>query len=110
MPSAFIMIGNSDNRLTQQQWASFQGDLVGLLDELMEDGATVQGVWFSEPMSIYQNMAVCVQIPPDTDDWRPASWLRKHLGTLAHAYNQNSIALYLGDPAFVLPLAGEEAA
>lgn len=105
MPSAFIVIGNSDNKLSQQDWARFQGDLVGIVDDLVEDGATVHGVWFSEPMSIYQNMAVCVQIPPDTDDWRPASWLRKHLGKLAATYNQDEIALQIGDPEFVARLS-----
>jgi hypothetical protein len=48
----YISIGNSDDKLTQFQWASFQNDVSRALDAF---GAHIHGQWYSAPDSAFQN-------------------------------------------------------
>lgn len=89
----YVSIGNSDDKLTQEQWATFVNAVQETIDNALRyagDGSSIHGRWLSEPASKYQNAcwciefmdALCPEIPP----------LRNWLRNLARIYNQDSIA------------------
>ena len=89
--NAFICIGNSDNKLTQKRWAEFIED-IDLCAKLFQ----VHGRWFSAPDSQFQNAAWCIEgSKPQIDALRPV------LALMAKRYEQDSIALTVGEPEFV---------
>ncbi len=81
---AYISIGNSDDKLSQREWAAFQIDV---RFHLRDRDADIFGAWHSYPDSIYQNACFCVELP---DDQVPA--LKNVLSILAEDYHQNAIA------------------
>lgn len=84
MTAAYIAIGNSDDKLSQHQWAAFQLDVRLAINE---QAAIIHGDWHSAPDSIFQNCCWCI----DIDDADQAA-LKKTLTVLAGHYRQNSIA------------------
>lgn len=87
----YITIGNSDDKLSQSQWADYQCKLLEIVDEFQKQ---IHGIWYSAPRSPYQNMCVCVEVD-DTDG------LVKALRGLCRDFNQDSIALYHGSVTLV---------
>lgn len=81
----YISIGNSDDKLTQQQWASFYRH-VNLA--IRDAASAVHGQWVSEPAAAWQNACWCVEIP----DNGSIGMLRGRLAAEAAAYLQDSIA------------------
>lgn len=98
MINFYISIGNSDDKLTQAHWALFASDLRGLLDDLVEAGGKVHGVWYSAPDSPYQNMCVCLELP---DDERMLGRLKHTLASLAFRYRQDSIAFAIAQTELI---------
>lgn len=80
----YVSIGNSDDHLTQREWALFQIDLQQLLHDA---GALFHGEWYSNPNSIFQNACVCMELPDAL-----ASGVKQKLIALAGKYVQDSIA------------------
>jgi hypothetical protein len=86
--TAFIMIGNSDDKLTQLRWHQFYVETNMAIRRSVEaDRGAVHGAWVSEPASAWQNACWCVEISPDS-----AELLKFKLGELAGAFGQDSIA------------------
>ncbi len=81
---AYVSIGNSDDKLTQQQWYEFVTDVRVALGRY---GIETHGEWFSPSESPFQNACWCVVVPHAA---RMA--LQQALARLAHAYGQDSIA------------------
>jgi hypothetical protein len=48
----YVTIGNSDNKLTQEEWVGLIGVVRYWTNRLAEH---VHGQWYSEPASVYQN-------------------------------------------------------
>lgn len=102
MDVAVITIGNTDNKLTQQEWSEFVADVNRFVDK-----------W---RFNIYFHGC-----PPSDARWQNACWvldardlfgepggmaidiLREELGRLAKSYKQDSIALMLGNSEMVTP-------
>lgn len=84
MKTVYISIGNSDDKLTQAEWAAFYRDANLLVREYAEG---VHGQWVSEPASAWQNACWCIEI-----DRGLVSNLKQRLGELAGKYRQDSIA------------------
>jgi hypothetical protein len=82
--SVYVTIGNSDDKLTQEQWSKFCADVRA---ELMCAGAKFHGQWYSESASQWQNACFCVEVVPGVVDE-----LKANLGALAKAHRQDSIA------------------
>jgi hypothetical protein len=91
---AVIMIGNSDDKLSQRKWARF---CIGLRLQMAGIGK-IHGQWFSLPASQWQNMALCVEFP---DEALPE--IEQMLADMAHVYEQGSIALLTGTTRFIGP-------
>lgn len=95
MVTIYISIGNSDNKLTQEEWADF----IDEIDELL-DVYHLVGRWFSAPDSEYQNACWCVTIPPTGG---AHAFIRGALRGLAERYRQDSIVLAKAETEFVKP-------
>lgn len=93
--STFIAIGNSDNRLTQQEWAEYVEAVASLVisDDFVSD---VHFAGFSPPHSAYQTGLWCVVV---RDDQRYR--LRSLLMAAAREFNQDSIAWTDGKTEFL---------
>lgn len=81
----YISIGNSDDKLTQVEWAAFW---IETGRALYVKGAYFHGVWTSETNSEYQNACWCVEF----SDAEYMLLAIHDLKRLAGKYRQNSIA------------------
>lgn|SRR3982751_7044231 len=84
LKTIYASIGNSDDKLTQKQWASFTDEFVQTVTDLSEQ---FFGVWYSESTSEYQNMCVAFEIGEGAE-----RELRGQLTRLRTDYFQDSIA------------------
>lgn len=108
-----VIIDNTDNKLTQQEWALFCEDLhLTLYTALVRDTfATVQFAGSSDPTEPWQNRCMVLSWRvPDIDEplrvyfnQRWAFWM-KALRKLCADYHQDSVALIEGDSTqFITP-------
>ena len=96
MISIFIAIGNSDDKLTQVEWAHFCHQLRH--GEVSDFFLEVYGTWYSQGNDPWQNMCICADVyVKDLDE------VRYRLRKLAKDYRQNSIALTIGSAEFISP-------
>lgn len=84
MITAYVSIGNSDDKLTQKEWAAFLLRTHLLLDDA---ASVMHGSWYSGPGVEWQNACWCVEIPADR-----AEPVRDGLRLLAREFRQDSIA------------------
>lgn len=93
MTTAYITIGNSDNKLTQAQWAEYVKLVYRAVSEAVAGGAAVHFDGYSLSSSPWQNAAWALGLPDEPRAHaRTVARLRSELGELAGAYNQDSIA------------------
>ena len=84
-PSIHIAIGNSDDKLTQAQWA----DYVTSVDVAVRRAASVvHGYWHSMPDAPWQNAAWSFQVSAESS----RVMLRLSLAALAKRFRQDSVA------------------
>ena len=81
---AYVSIGNSDDKLTQQEWSEYSHAVDGLL----RMHGKLHGAWFSLPDSGYQNACWCVEF----SEFGQGTDFRADLKDLARFYGQDSIA------------------
>ncbi|MEU8371196.1 hypothetical protein [Micromonospora tulbaghiae] len=87
--TVYISIGNSDDKLTQNEWAHFVEDV----RQALRNFALAQhGEWFSATDSPWQNAVWCAEVR----DVMIAD-LRNRLAATAKAYRQDSIAWAVAD-------------
>lgn len=107
-PTILIAIGNSDDKLTQREWADFYATVDLLIrdtveDDVADEGGVVHGRWASLPTAPYQNAAW--SFTPPTRDWDGPdgieAYLRGELATLARAYRQDTIVYTTGVTVFI---------
>lgn len=61
--TAYISIGNSDDKLTQAEWSQY---VVEIIARVVSIGHT-HGAWFSLPHTPYQNACWCVEFDTAED-------------------------------------------
>ncbi|MBP2331255.1 hypothetical protein JOF56_011640 [Kibdelosporangium banguiense] len=82
--TVYASIGNSDNKLTQQEWANFLSEF----HSAMARHATgFYGQWYSSPTSPFQNACIAIQLPADS-----AGLLRSLLTEIRQRYRQDLVA------------------
>jgi hypothetical protein len=91
MKTIVIQIGNSDDKLTQKEWSYFVTRVSNTLDTL---GAEVHFSGGSAAIAPWQNYCWVVGMSSADD-------LRRRLANMAKTYNQDSIALTIGDTEFI---------
>ena len=84
--TVYVTIGNSDDKLSQQQWSQFHRDVDRVIRKW---GHVIHGQWVSESTSAYQNACWCFE-------GLLSEFVRREmtadLRSLAVQYNQDSIA------------------
>lgn len=115
MTTVLVTIGNSDDKLTQREWADFQQRV----DHLVAIAATeVHGRFHSLPHHPWQTAAWSFTIHPEAtvgsgaaalagepNDEPAAAWLAHALRDAAHEFRQDSIAWTEGPTTFLTPPA-----
>lgn len=85
MTTVYISIGNSDDKLTQNEWSHFYASVEQIVRDHVE---CVYGRWLSEPSDPWQNACWCVEVEPDV----AANEMRDRLRREVVAWRQDSIA------------------
>lgn len=98
-----IAIGNSDDRLTQAEWARFHADTDGLIRGAVEGLATIHGAWVSNPVHPWQNACWSFTVADEhRDAWQDErDLLRDALSRVARTYRQDSVAWTEGVTVFI---------
>lgn len=79
----YISAGNSDDKLTQRDWALLQTRIVNEIRQL----AHIHGNWYSAPHAAFQNMCVCAEMTEAS-----AGMLKATMAELASQFRPDSIA------------------
>lgn len=85
MPTVIVQIGNSDDKLSQSNWAAFIADTATLITKSAE---CIYFSGFSAPTASWQNACWVFEMKIDKE-----AELRSGLCMLCEAYAQDSIAL-----------------
>ncbi len=99
--NAYIGIGNTDNKLTQQEWSSFICDV-----ETVLEGMPLHGAWFSRPDAPWQNACWLMDISQNSPVY--IEDLKARLVRLADRYRQDSIAWAVAETEFLGSRVEEE--
>lgn len=83
----YISIGNSDDKLTQSEWAEFYEEVDNLWFNYPLQA--VHGRWLSNPSHPWQNACWCIEI---SDESMYIDGIKKDLADIANRYIQDSIA------------------
>lgn len=97
--TVFVSIGNTDNRLTQQQWADYHAAVDRHMRYLADNRdrrayVVIHGRWVSPSTDPYQN--ACWSFTPQTTSWDGEGGGREYtrdlLSEIAATYEQDSVA------------------
>ncbi|MFC9973577.1 hypothetical protein ACFVH6_22050 [Spirillospora sp. NPDC127200] len=99
MTIVYASIGNSDDKLTQARWSTFQRAFVAAIRMHVE---VIHGEWYSAPTAPFESACVCFEIDPgaETSLWTV-------LANLAGEYEQESIAWATASPGFITAGRGD---
>lgn len=92
--TAVIQIGNTDDKLTQSEWAEY---IAGINQQLDNWNVKVHFLGYSPPNAPWQNACWVFE-------FEEGAWVEDFKGDLSYIarnYRQDSIALTLGDTEFV---------
>ena len=84
MITAYVSIGNSDDKLRQGEWAAYAGHVRGVV---RRHAAHIHGEWASMPFGPWQNACWCFEIEPEL-----VAQMKAELVSAAGVYRQDSIA------------------
>lgn len=103
--TVFVSIGNTDNRLTQQQWACFYERCDYAVTGVIErHDSALYGRWVSPSTDPQQN-ACWAFSEPQEDVWHGEGGVREHLrewlAEIAAEYGQDSVAWTEGRAEFL---------
>ena len=87
-----VQIGNSDDKLTQAQWATY----CLAVSNLCDDHGTVHFAGGPPTQAQWQNFCVVVEVP-----WDKTELLASRLEELRGQYNQDSVAWLSGETFFI---------
>lgn len=86
----YISIGNSDDKLTQKEWAHFIADVE---DDIQGSIARIHGSWLSASDVPWQNACWCIELDETAFNFKiQVQRLKGNLRSHAQAYRQDSIA------------------
>ena len=88
-----IQIGNSDDKLTQNQWAEYIGAVEIIL---IENGARIHFSGGSDPRAVWQNFCWCAVVPNEN-----LELVKTFLTEIRVEFQQDSLALTVGETFFV---------
>jgi hypothetical protein len=105
--TVYISIGNSDDKLSQAEWAEYYRAVNELLRHFV---AHVHGQWVAESTSVRQNACWCVEFDAGSN-WITADGrtvplidlLQERLARLVSEFRQDSIIWATADTVFIKP-------
>lgn len=112
MKIVYISIGNSDDKLTQAEWAEFVTHVdIALMDreQLHDPYAPIirrHGNWRSRPDDPWQNACWCIELDDESTDGE-IGHIKADLAQLAEGFRQDSIAWAEATTEFIEPTARE---
>lgn len=96
MKTIAVMIGNTDNKLTQQRWSEFCSDVRAVIEGAVSARGNIYGEWFSASDAPWQNAAWCVEV-----DEQDLMLFRHNLIEVRKRYSQDSIGWMESDVEFL---------
>lgn len=104
--SAAVLIGNTDDKLSQQQWAGFCNDVA---EAIREAGLPVHFAGAPYTAAPWQNAAWVIELPNGAVSHEVNS-LRTKLRRLAAEYDQETVAWFDGQTQFLsaFPWKGDD--
>lgn len=91
----YIVIGNTDGKLSSREWTVFQDEFKNIVTSIAEQ---VWGVWYSDPTTSYINMCIGILLAETNSEA-----LKRQLRSFAAKYNQDSIAWSESKTEFIRP-------
>lgn len=91
----YIIIGNTDGRLSTKEWDNFQAKFKKIVVSIAEK---VWGIWYSDPTTPFRNMCIGVLLAETNFDH-----LKRQLRRLATQYHQDSIVWSEAKTEFLQP-------
>ena len=94
-----IQIGNTDNKLTQQDWSRYVGEVKSLIENavLISDGGEIHGTFYSHSDAPWQNACFVI----DMDDEKRKEQMKDRLVDIGDSYLQDSTAWTEGTTEFL---------
>lgn len=93
MKTICIQIGNSDDKLTQAEWASFVSDVAVVVDRY---GSQTHFTGGSSPAAVWQNYCFVAEVEVEK-----LTELFAWLSVMRDRYGQDSIATMIGETVFI---------
>ncbi len=93
MNTIAVLAGNSDNKLTQEEWHNYCREVTDVINEKCTAVHFTGGSSFD---SVWQNACWVAEVGPNT-----ANQLTKDLAKIRENYRQSSIAVVSGDTDFI---------
>ena len=87
--TAYVSIGNSDDKLSQAAWAVFLGSV---REVLRRHASAIHGEWYSAPDAGYQNACFCIEITMERDLDVKVALVQMQLERIRQDYLQDSVA------------------
>jgi hypothetical protein len=87
--TVYVSIGNSDDKLSQADWATFHS---AVNDVIRHAALQMHGAWTSPSTDPWQNACWCFEVNNAPGALYGRQWLRNQLANFAKAYQQDSIA------------------
>ncbi len=105
MTTVVIQVGNSDDKLTQVEWADFVRSVRRVIgDKVLAHGGVIHLEGFPPADARWQNACWIVNLPPSYNDALMAAHaLWQELAYMAVRYGQESAAWLEGKTRFVTP-------
>lgn len=85
MSTVYVSVRNSDDKLSQRDWAEYVHTVFRFL---RNEAHHVHGEWHSAPNSEFQNACICVEFAPDAH----LDAVRETLAHIAEQFEQDAIA------------------
>lgn len=98
-----FVIGNSDDKLGQNEWAQFAEDLVDVAERA--EGAQIHFLGCSPAIAPWQNMLCALDLGDGPESAVLRGQLRSELAELCGKYGQEAIAWWEADRAEMIPPA-----
>lgn len=93
--TVYVSIGNSDDKLTQDDWCHY---CIAVKTLVQMTTPTIHGEWYSRGGAPWQNMAMCFEIPGALADA-----MKQELRIIAAEHCQDSIAWATAATEFLAP-------
>lgn len=91
--NVYLSIGNSDDKLTQKEWAQYVADMSGAV---VARAKQIHGTWFSLPACPWQNANWCLEFADEDMEAAKDAAVEVRM-----RWRQDSVAWAVAEPEFI---------